>query len=111
MKRIRKGALAAGITTILVMGISVGPAAASVNSASGSLTCTGNQTLRVSIVTDSPAKVTFYLSGIKRYTDPGGGTDHIYNYGASGGSWKVTTPGNIKTTTDYCSAAVLAPAA
>lgn len=98
--------LAALLTAALTFTVAVVPAHADVSSASGSRTCPVGQTLHVRVTTERSAPVAFYLSNSLKYTDAGGYT-HVNNYGVRGGSWKVTTGGNIQTVSDYCTGAVL----
>ncbi|WP_166970244.1 hypothetical protein [Brevibacterium atlanticum] len=96
------------VSSLLMTGISSTPAMAATDSVTGYLKCPSGKQLNVVVTLEGSGNAVFYLNGKQVASDTFGGT-HGYRYpgNGSGGRWKVTTNQNIKTVSDYCTAAVL----
>lgn len=96
------------ISALLMTGISSAPAIAATDSVTGYLKCPSGEQLNVLVTLEGSGNAVFYLNGNQVASDVFGSTHrHRYPGNGSGGRWKVTTNQNIKTVSDYCTAAVL----
>lgn len=82
-------------------GLLMSPAAADTTSVSGTRTCPAGRDLYVRVTTEREAKAVFYLAGRALYTSSSS-TLHVHDYNRRGGSWRVTSTGNIETVRDSC---------